>query len=68
MSYAGFFLIFVGIIVIAAPELIAYFVGTILIFAGANLLLLSYGVRKTSPKNDASVFRFGSYEIFRNRK
>lgn len=65
----GLALVLVGFIVIAAPELIAYFIGTILILVGANLLLVSYGVHRAGKgAGSASGFRFGDYEIIRNRK
>lgn len=65
----GLALVLVGFIVIAAPELIAYFIGTILILVGANLLLVSYGVHRANKGSEAaSGFRFGDYEIIRNRK
>lgn len=65
----GLVLVLVGIIVIIAPEFIAYFIGTILILIGANLLLVSYGVHRASKGQDSqSGFRFGDYEIIRNRK
>ncbi len=55
----GLVLVLVGITVIAAPELVAYFIGTLLILAGANFLLLSYGIRQASKKDEASSgFRF----------
>lgn len=55
----GLALVLIGITVIAAPELIAYFIGTLLILAGANLLLISYGVHRASRKDEtASGFRF----------
>ncbi len=70
MSFVGFSLVFFGIVVIAAPEIIAYVIGVLLILAGANLLLLSKAVKDASKPGggDSSVFRFGEYEIFRNRK
>ncbi len=69
MFAIGFALVLVGFIVIAAPELIAYFIGTILILVGANMLLVSYGVHRANKGQDASSgFRFGDYEIIRNRK
>ncbi|MFZ3232277.1 MAG: hypothetical protein WA194_01870 [Patescibacteria group bacterium] len=69
MFPAGLVLVLVGVIVIIAPEFIAYFIGTLLILVGANLLLVSYGVHRANRKDEpSSGFRFGDYEIIRNRK
>ena len=69
MFPAGLVLVLVGVTIIAAPELIAYFIGTLLILAGMNLLLISYGVYRSHKTDEpSSGFRFGDYEITRNRK
>lgn len=51
-----------------APQIIAYVIGVILVFAGINILLLSRVLSNASKKADSSVFRFGEYEVYRNRK
>lgn len=69
MFPAGLVLVLIGITVIAAPDLIAYFIGTLLILIGANLLMVSYGIHRATKKDEpSSGFRFGDYEIIRNRK
>lgn len=70
MFPSGLLLVLIGVIVIAAPDLVGYFVGTILILVGANLLLVSYGFHRAKKAGEpkSQGFRFGDYEIIRNRK
>lgn len=68
----GLALVAVGATVIVAPQLIAYLVGTLLIFVGANFLLVSFLARRAQRKEggegESSGFRFGEYEIIRKRR
>lgn len=68
----GIAFVVIGATVIIAPQLIAYLLGTLLIFVGANFVFLSLLARRASRKaeggGESSGFRFGEYEIIRKRR
>jgi multisubunit Na+/H+ antiporter MnhC subunit len=69
VSSLGFFLVLLGVVFIAAPQLIAYVIGTVLVLIGANILLVWFAARRaTKQSGDGTFFRFGDYEISRRRK
>ncbi|NDK19575.1 hypothetical protein GW819_01925 [Candidatus Gracilibacteria bacterium] len=63
MNLIGIIFLLFGLLVIAAPELIAYIIGIFFILIGANILLAS-----TLFKNGKrESIQFGKYEIFRKK-
>ncbi|MDD5376534.1 MAG: hypothetical protein PHH16_00285 [Candidatus Gracilibacteria bacterium] len=61
MNLVGIIFILFGILVIAAPALIAYIIGVFFILIGANMFLISH-VFKNGKRES---IKFGKYEIFR---
>lgn len=68
MKLVPIFLIIFGIIIIAAPEILAYLLGGLFIFLGLNWLLLSGIFKKAwskSTKHGDDYVQFGKYKIFK---
>lgn len=58
-------LIIFGIIIIWAPEIIAYLVGGLFIFLWINGLILGGLFSKTKKESSEDYVEFGKYKIFR---
>lgn len=61
MNFVGVVFILFGILIIAAPELIAYIIGFFLILIGANIFLIA-NIFKNGKRESV---KFWKYEIFR---
>lgn len=68
MKLVPIFLIIFWIIIIAAPEILAYLLWGLFIFLGLNWLLLSGLFKKAgnkSSKHGDDYVQFGKYKIFK---
>ncbi|MDD2917156.1 MAG: hypothetical protein PHH70_04905 [Candidatus Gracilibacteria bacterium] len=63
MNLIGVVFVLFGILVIAAPDLIAYIIGIFFIIIGANMFLFSV-IFKNGKRES---IQFGKYEIFRKK-
>ncbi|EKD29586.1 MAG: hypothetical protein ACD_78C00348G0002 [uncultured bacterium (gcode 4)] len=63
MNLIGIIFILFWILIIAAPALIAYIIGTLLILIGANIFLASAFFKNGKRES----IQFGKYEIFRKK-
>ncbi|MDP2090814.1 MAG: hypothetical protein Q8K30_04420 [Candidatus Gracilibacteria bacterium] len=61
MKIFPYALIIFGIIIILAPEILAYLIGGFFIFVGLNLLAFFKNVKG----KDDNYVKFGKYKIFR---
>jgi hypothetical protein len=61
MKFISIFLTIFWIIIIVAPQILAYLIGWFFIFVWINLFLIS----AMKKKSNESFVKFGNYKIFR---
>ncbi|MCC6219731.1 MAG: hypothetical protein IT291_00660 [Deltaproteobacteria bacterium] len=52
----GLFLVFLGVLIIAVPELLVAMLATVIIFSGFSLIILGLRLRKIEKKPSYSLF------------
>ena len=60
----GLFFIGFGIVILVDPQILAYLIAFLFIIVGANILILTWIMRRGPNKS----FRVGNYEVFRSKR